>query len=404
MDWPDCAAYGGSAIMGGTVMGSTTHGRFDRHARTFFAVFVVGLVIGGLAVAETVLSALPDAQVARAGERPFAPPRELVLREYQPNARFAFAAPAIRQAYPGDRPARAVYALDTDADGFILPARNPARGPERQATTVVFLGGSTTEAMYVDPENRFPHRVGQLLEQRLGIPVDGLNAGRSGNNSLHATLLLTGKVLPLRPNVVVLMEAVNDLGVLASHGSYWTASRDLGPVRTPRVGIESAVQPLRDASVPHTWRAIKRAIAAAKSAPSGAVGGAAQSPSSPSSDQVQLWADAYGSLLRQFVSTARAWQVEPVLMTQARLPATDEAGRFVPDVLAAAHEAFNVRLRSVAVADRVPLIDLAAGRAWTRHELYDGLHFNDTGSLAAADIIAAALETVLRLSRVRARD
>ncbi len=394
----------GQRAWGETVMGNTTHGRFDRHARTFFVVFVIGLVIGGLAVTETLLSALPDALVARSGERPFAPPRELVLREYQPNARFAFAAPAIRQAYPGDRPARGVYTLDTDADGFILPARGPARRAERQAATVVFLGGSTTEAMYVDPENRFPHRVGQLLEQRLGIPVDGLNAGRSGNNSLHATLLLTGKVLPLRPDVVVLMEAVNDLGVLASHGSYWTASRDLGPVRTPRAGIEPAVQRLRDASFPHTWRAIKRAIAAAKGTPSGAVGGAAQSPPSPSSDQVQRWADDYEASLRQFVSTARVWRIEPVLMTQARLPATDEAGRFVPDVLAAAHEAFNVRLRSVAAADSVPLIDLAAGRTWTRHELYDGLHFNDTGSLAAADIIAAALETVLRPSRVLARD
>ena len=369
--------------------------RFDRHSRRDLSLFILVLVAGGFAAIEAVLAALPDATVARAGERPFPPPRELLLREYQPNARFAFAPPPIRRTYPGSHPVRAVYPLDTDGDGFIEPGR-VHRGP---AKTVVFLGGSTTEAMYVDPENRFPHRAARLLEAQLGVPVNGLNAGRSGNNSLHANLLLTGKVLPLRPDVVVLMEAVNDLGVLASHGSYLTASRDLGPLRTPRAGLEPAVQRFRDALLPHTWRAVKRAATVVRRHPDAGAVGTAAPLLPPGGDQIDLWTGNYEASLRQFVATARAWHIEPVLMTQARLPATDEGGNFVSDVMAEAHAAFNARLRHVATVEKVALIDLAAARGWTRHELYDGLHFNDTGSLAAAEIVAGALAEILRRSQ-----
>lgn len=371
-------------------MDDMKRGWLERRARTIFIIFLIGLVVGGVALLETVLARLPDADVARAGERPFAPPRELILREYQPHARFAFAPPDIRRDHPGEHGTRAVYRLDTDGDGFILPARvhtNPA-------ATIAFLGGSTTETMYVDPENRFPHRAARLLGERLGLPVNGLNAGRSGNNTLHANLLLSAKVVPLRPDVVVLMEAVNDLGVLSSHGSYWTGSRDLGPLRTPRGGIEPVVQRLRDETIPHTWRAVKRATRSLK--PDRAAGAGGGSATAPSSETLARWVDDYEAALRQFVATARAWHIQPVLMTQARLSATDPEGRFVPDVMAEAHAVFNDRLRRVAAAENVPLIDLATRHAWSRRELYDGLHFNDTGSLIAAEIIAAALEGVLR--------
>lgn len=381
-------------------MGNVERSQFDRHSRKFFFLFICILVGGALSATEAVLARLPDATVARAGERPFSPARDLVLREYQPNARFAFAPPPIRRAYPGGYPVRASYPLETDADGFILPAR-VHREP---AKTIVFLGGSTTEAMYVDPENRFPHRAAEILRAQLNSSVNGLNAGRSGNNSLHANLLLTGKVIPARPDVVVLMEAVNDLGVLASHGSYWTNSRDLGPVRTPRTGVEPAVQLLRDSLIPHTWRAIKRATATLRKRPVADVGGAGAPPRPPGDAQIALWAEDYEASLRQFIATARAWKIVPVLMTQARLPATDEGCRFVPDILAEAHAVLNARLRQVAAAENVVLIDLATTRTWTREDLYDGLHFNDTGSLAAAEVIAAALAGILRPVQSVARD
>lgn len=360
-------------------------------ARTVAILLGLLLPIGAVAALEAVLARMPAMAVAQAGERAFAPARELVLREYPPHARFAFAPPAIRREFPGDRPARDVYALETDADGFI----NPGRVHDRAALTIAFLGGSTTESMYVDPANRFPHRAARLLEAQAGVSVNGLNGGRSGNNGLHANLLLTAKVLPLRPDAVVLMEAVNDLGVLATYGSYWTGSRDFGPVRTPRVGIEPAVQRLRDAVIPYTWRAVRRATATLGRREAG-VGGVAGAVTPPSEERVARWADEYESVLRQFVATARAWGVQPILMTQVRLAQTDGAGAFVPDAMAAAHAVFNDRMRAVAAAEGVALIDLAAARSWTRAELYDGLHFNDAGSLAAADIIAPALADILR--------
>ncbi|MSO66072.1 MAG: hypothetical protein EXQ85_09840 [Alphaproteobacteria bacterium] len=177
-------------------------------------VLIVLALFVGIALAEMTLARLPSSLVVQPGETPAGPPRNIVLREHRPNTRFAFVPPKIRAAT--GEPVQPFYPLETDRYGFI----NPSAGHRAPQATIVFLGGSTTEAMFVDPERRFPFLTGRLLEQSTGLRVNSLNGGRSGNNVVHAVQLLTGKVVPLKPTGVVLMENVNDLGTLSTFGTY----------------------------------------------------------------------------------------------------------------------------------------------------------------------------------------
>ncbi len=299
-----------------------------------------------------------------------------------------------------------VYRVATDADGFIVPSRVHAAA----ALDIVFLGGSTTETMFVSEDKRFPYLVGRLLEERLGVPVNSHNGGKSGNNVLHSVFILIAKVLPLRPDIVVVMHNANDLGVLSTYGTYWPDSTDFGHIRQPRRDAETAIRTLRDATVPHTYRALRRVLSDAGPLRFGGTAHAAQPPPPRSIDASGA---AFESALIQLVETARAWRVPIVLMTQVVSsddtvrPAVDDGGDYLApeklarrgfsaDAFASAHAFFNQIVRHTAAARGAGLIDLAMEQHWMRAERYDGLHFNDAGSVAIAGHIAGALEPMAR--------
>lgn len=202
-----------------------------------------------IAAAEFTLARLRPATVLSAYESVPRPQRHIVLREWLPDATFVVAPPEIRYRNPGG-PVRDVDQLAVDEDGFI----EPSKVHDAPELTVAFLGGSTTECLFVTPELRFPYLVGRLLETRLGRAVNSLNAGKSGNNTMHSLLALTAKVLPERPHFVVLMHNANDLAVLAGYGSYWNDDSEFALVRTRERSVETAVRDLRDLAMPRTYR------------------------------------------------------------------------------------------------------------------------------------------------------
>ncbi|HXP74364.1 MAG TPA: hypothetical protein VN823_09470 [Stellaceae bacterium] len=391
--------------------------RFERHAgRTLAIVLIVGLV-AVLAATEAVLRAVEDPSAARPGIGTVTPARYLEFREWQPGMRFRAAPPQIRRDNPGGR-VLDVYAIDTDDDGFIMPSRVH----EEPDLTIVFVGGSTTESMYVAPEERFPYLVGRILERRLGLKVNSLNGARSGDNAMHVNAIVLGKVLPLHPDYAVFMTDINDLAVLSRFGTYWNSNSDSALVRRERTGVEWGFRLIRDALIPATYRAYRTALLSARGlfGRKPVAGAVARAPANAEHAQWEQWGSAYASAVQEFVDTSRAWRVRPVLMTELLLPPGgwrqpgDAAGG---DYLAAeklerrgfssssfsdAHEYFNGILRQTARQSNVGLIDLMASGPWTNNEVYDGLHFTDAGSERAASIIADALEAMIKADRAAA--
>ena len=108
------------------------------------------------------------------------------------------------------------YPFRVDNNGFILP-RNNYDDPDYK---IVFIGGSTTECMYVTENNRFPYLTGQIIEEKTKKHINSYNMGGSGNNSIHSLDIILNKIMPMNPDIIVIMHVANDYAVLA----YLTAS------------------------------------------------------------------------------------------------------------------------------------------------------------------------------------
>jgi hypothetical protein len=263
---------------------------------------------------------------------------------------------------------------------------------------------------------RFPYRVGRLLEQRLGLKVNSLNAAHSGNNAMLSNAILVGKVLPLHPDYVVLMSDGLDVGALRHYGTYWSNSSDYALVRTERTGFDGGIKLIRDATIPGLYRAWRILQLRWKSLrhkePPPAVADAAPDAAPADADRAhwETWGRDYASAMTQFIDTARAWGVHPVLMTEIQLPPSGGLGADPAPASAAlstdgrdhqsagfpdAHAYFNGIARDLAAHGSVGLVDLAASGPWPPEQFYDRAHFDDAGSAHAAEIIADRLAALI---------
>lgn len=286
--------------------------------------------------------------------------------------------PVDRSAIDPDRP---LTRFRTDARSYALPSFQYAE-PD---LTVAFLGGSTTQCNAVSEDQRFHALVSDLLGER-GLRVNTLNAARSGNTAHDSLNVLLNHVVRDEPDVVVMMHAANDLGVLVRSGSYaprmggpagfGTAARWLGQEASARSALVGAlrwwatIRPLAGGDFGHWAERLDESELA---------------PTSP-----------FEARLRAFVGIARGFGAEPVLMTQ---PASNVWTAQTPPWLDLSNQArFNDAVRAVASAQRATLIDLARHvvehvEGWDRpmRVFYDGVHVTDAGSRIYAEHIAERL-------------
>lgn len=312
--------------------------------------------------------------------------RHLVLREWHPLTDYTFKAPPAR--FSVDEETYETYQISTDKKGFIKPSKIH----DHADLNIVFLGGSTTECMFVDPEKRFPYAMGRDLEESTGLKVNSYNGGRSGNNSMMSLLQLLGKVIPMKPDFVVLMHGVNDIGVLSKPDGYWTEDPVFKLVRQPETGVLPFLLKIRDNTFPLTYRLLKNGIITLKKS----LFSEAQAATSEDNGKI------FENSLRTFVQSAKNWQIRPVLMTQAILRDTEtehlEGAYISPEALArggfskedfhSQRDYFNAIVRQVALQEKIPLIDLSGEVLWEKSDFYDDLHFSNKGALKASRYIS----------------
>lgn len=389
--------------------------RFERHPILTLG-FVLAVLLGlMLAVSEALLQPDVGAEVVVGGDSVPSPQRFLALREWQPLTRFSFGPTEERIANAGSE-LQGVYPLDTDQFGFV----EPSVVHKDADVEIVFVGGSTTESLYVQPENRFPYRTGRLLEERLGLTVNSINAGKSGNNAMHSLLVTIGKILPRRPDFVILMNNTNDVGTLYGHGTYWNEDASYALVRARERSFEGIARDLRDMTIPYTYRHLRRAmrqLSAVKFLPRPDSAFAGQGEEAQDAESRPMPPERmrreFESALRSFVAVVRAWHSEPVLMTQVILPYSPGQqpppkranppsreqllrGDFAKQDFGSVQEFFNAVIRHVALSENVALVDLARARDWSYAHLYDTMHFIDSGSRHVAAFIAEEMEPLIR--------
>jgi len=325
--------------------------------------------------------------------------RYVRLKEFRPGARLLLAFPRNHLPYT-DNVFTRQYRVDIDSNGFIAPSRN-YDAPDK---VIVFLGGSTTECMFVDQDQRFPYLTGRILEQETGAKINSYNGGMSGSNSLNAMDILLNKVIPLKPDVVVFMENINDLSTLLYQGNYWHQGTPRSPLETLKKR-QLVGKLLKEICIPNlnfAYRNLKKTLSGKEEDEFAGARG-----KKLVIDQAKMERD-FAANLQTIVCTCKAWGIVPVLMTQANR-ITDHPDPVVAAYIGrdrrdtgigyqrfkALYDAFNDTIREVGRKNQVMVIDLAREVPADKKYLYDLVHFNDAGSQLAAQIIAARLKGVM---------
>ena len=325
--------------------------------------------------------------------------RYVRLKEFRPGARLLLSFPRNHLPYT-DNVFTRQYRVDIDSNGFIAPSRN-YDAPDK---VIVFLGGSTTECMFVDQDQRFPYLTGRILEQETGAKINSYNGGMSGSNSLNAMDILLNKVIPLKPDVVVFMENINDLSTLLYEGTYWNKNTARSPLETlkKRQLVGKLLKEIFIPNLNYAYRNLKKTLSGKEEDEFAGARG-----KKLVIDQAKMGRD-FAANLQTLVCTCKAWGIVPVLMTQANR-ITDHPVPVVAAYIArdgrgtglsyqrfkALYDAFNDTIREVGRKNQVIVIDLAREVPPDKKYLYDLVHFNDAGSQLAAQIITARLKGVI---------
>ncbi len=374
---------------------------FERNPRKTIGFLLLIFLVGSTYLAEKWLQFKNGPDAYRLGIT-----RYIKLRELEPGYRDVLI-PTDLGMQLSDTLVRKPYRVRVDEHGFLMPSRVHAK-PD---LSFVFLGGSTTECLYMDEDHRFPYLTGVLVERQTGKKVNSYNGGKSGNNSLNAIDLLLNKVMPLHPDIVVFMENINDLMALLIAHTYWPENF---PARSPLVekkpdfktvgkNLQEAFHLARDLLIPNLareFRKFSRSLAQADEF--GDVRG-----KRVTIDKDYLVGE-FAANLHTFIAICKARKIQPVLMTQEnRLK--EQPDPFIAGLAKIIsrgygpsyhefkdiYDAFNDTIRRVGRQDQVPVIDLDALVPKENKYMIDMVHFNDAGSQYAAKLISAQLLQII---------
>ncbi len=334
--------------------------------------------------------------------------RYINLREFQPSIDVVYT-PTDKEVRESDSLVKKAYRVRTDANGLILP-ENRYPHPD---LTLVFLGGSTVACLYVEEENRFPYLVGNLLEKATGEKVTSYNSGVGGNNSLHSLDILLNKLIPLHPDVVVMMHNINDLVSLIYDQTYWSKNPTRAPIIDYKLyknltGMKAIATLARDTYIPNlhlAFRILSKKVAAM-------FGRKTRDPEDEFAkdrgrkivfDPARIL-DEFRMNLQTFINICRARQITPVLMTQFNRykPNPDEqirqamkgfesGSQISAQEFEEIYDKFNEATVEVGRRNGVLVIDLARLIPQEAKYMYDVVHVNTAGSRLAAQIISEQL-------------
>ena len=261
----------------------------------------------------------------------------------------------------------------TNNQGFIT-------GPDysiNQHADFIFLGGSTTESSLVQEDKRFPYLSIKKLNDQIDTDFVSLNGGVSGNNLYHSYINLVTKVVSLKPSYVVLMNAVNDYSYLNKYPSYFVGPRK--PVVENEISLYVFFKKIKDFFIPNLYASVRSIFSMSNL---GAI------PGGPDLLKVQEKAKdpikEYERLLRIFITTAREFDIEPILMTQFN---NYQNEKILSELELKEYNLFNSKTREISHKFEVILIDLDSIIPKNSDFFYDGAHLNNLGSEYVSDKI-----------------
>lgn len=284
------------------------------------------------------------------------------------------------------------------------------RGPDLPADfssrlTIVALGGSTTEGLFLSDGRTWPEQLSvRLAETFPDVWVN--NAGMDGQTTFGHIVLLRSVVARLRPTLAVFLIGLNDLGHTAAN----TFDDGLVPQNSGLRRLANAAAEWSDV-VNVTWNLTRAARARNRGLGHSEVD-LRKAVHLVLPDEAMAETEAtyravlpgYADRLRQIADLARATGIEPVWLTQPALygDAVDPTtgvdltyvqvnGRGNGHLEWRLLENQNAVTRQVATEKGVFLVDLAAEMPKDSRYYYDFVHFTNDGAAHVAEIVAGHL-------------
>lgn len=360
---------------------------FDSNPKKTIGLILVILVILVVAVIEFLLSNMSDNTVI--GEK-----RHIRLKEFNPNYSSVLR-PDSKYLENTDSFEYKDYILRVDSNGFIKPSKL-YNEPDK---SIVFLGGSTTESVYVDEKNRFPYLVGRMLENKSGYKINSFNSGVSGNNSLHSLNILLNKIIPIKPNIVVLMHNINDISTLIHEGTYWNNNQFRSVIVSEnKTNLFFRLQSIKNFLIPNLYAELKKFIDISR---------IVVDDEFYNSRNKKLFIDnkkiikQFKVNLKLFIAICKESNITPVLMTQFnRIKESPDnlIKRIFKNIktkqgmnykdYARLYKSMNNAIADIADKNGIFLIDLDKEVPKTKEFIYDSVHLNNKGSIYVSKIIS----------------
>ena len=353
--------------------------------------------------------------------------RKINLREHKPN---------LNQSFSNEDQSRQFdYAelknnkFITDENGYILGNLQDNLDKE---IDFYFIGGSTTQCLYVDSEKRFPFLVQKKLTNHFNRPIKTVNAGVGGSHLYHSIISFLAKGIDKKPKYLVIMNLVNDISLLQFSGSYHSniPSRKLinitfghSDVSTEMKydGLIGYVRKIKDNYFPHLWLFLKQKINFYNKF-------SFLTNKIKEKDQVNTFMDEfkdfrknkfnnheildeYSKSLTTLINICKVNGIKPILMTQFNLiesrhpiwiehfnkyfdNALDWKSRDIENYIYL-YKTGNQIIRDLSLKYDIPLIDLAIELPPKPELMFDGIHLTDEGSVLVSEIIFKKLKVEL---------
>ena len=335
------------------------------------------------------------------------PTRSIILREFNPGQSVSLTPPPVYLEGTDSLQSKE-YLLRIDENGFIETGNTKQNTVTDENLSILFLGGSTTEVLYVEESNRFPSIVERELTARLNINVEVKNGGVSANNAMHSLLKLMAVGLEDKPDYAVLMHNINDASLLVKTGSYWIAPKSTALVQSNaeiwnRHNPENfnplvLARDIKNILFPNLYAYFKPRLFPGLGPVIAVDEFEIIRKDQELIDPLKIKAEFRNTLI-SFVELCRIWNVEPVLMTQFNrineneplfelAYKNDKSNKRMPmNKFIELYHDFNEIIRTVAKDRNVLFVDLAKRVPTSPKYIYDTVHLNDTGSIMVGNIL-----------------
>lgn len=346
--------------------------------------------------------------------------RNVVLREFSPNQDY-YLTPSKNYVEASKNLERKPYRMRTDQNGFIIGNQNIKSLDEQNLKTdIIFFGGSTTECIYVEEFFRFPHYVSVIMSKKLGRSIVTLNAGFSGNHSMHSLINLIAKGLEKKPKFVILMNAANDVSTFSKTVSYWEAPNKRALIQEEKVKstslfgvdevsigdsvylmIHTISKKVKDLLIPNSWILLRPFVVKIKKESIVTEGKDEWEKYRTKKDFKKLYTEfekQFTFSLKSFVKISKVWGIEPILMTQFSRWTFDntefkklyeEQNQPISfDNFIKLYQLSNQLIKKVSKEEKIPLIDLEKFVPKDNRHIYDTLHLSKEGSILVSEIIS----------------